>query len=130
MGCPHMHENPKRKQLVRWMPTILYIALIIFSSSQRIPKIPGKHMDKLVHLCVYGVLSALAYRSFFLNKSPNPLIKSLVLSLAIGILDEIIQSFTPVRTASLADLLADGFGALVGAMLCLKAICAKPVNTD
>lgn len=87
-------------------------------------------MDKLVHVCVYGVLSALAYRSFFLNKSQNPLIKSLVLSLTIGILDEIIQSFNPVRTASFADLLADGFGALGGAMLCLKAIGAKPVDTD
>ncbi len=125
-----MPENSKRKQTFQWLPTILYIAVIIFSSTQRIPKIPGTHMDKLVHVCVYGVLSALAYRSFSRSKSPNPLIKSFVLSLAIGILDETIQSFISVRTASFADLLADGFGALGGAMLCLKAIGAKPVDTD
>lgn len=126
-----MPDVKKRKQIFRWLPVFVYIALIITLSTQSIPVgLPGKYTDKLVHFCIYGVLAALAYAPLHRNSHANPLIGAVLLAVATGILDETIQYFNPARTASFADLLADMFGAIAGGMLCRKIFGRKPAGAD
>jgi VanZ family protein len=126
-----MPNDRNVKQFLRWLPALLYIAVIITLSTQSIPgRLPGKYTDKLVHFCIYGVLCALAYAPLYRNSHANPFIGVILLSLATGALDETLQYFNPARTASFADLLADGFGAVASGMLCLKIMGKRPAGAD
>lgn len=125
-----MPNDRNVKQFLRWLPALLYIAVIITLSTQSIPgRLPGKYTDKLVHFCIYGVLCALAYAPLYRNGHANPLIGAILLSVAIGVLDETIQCFNPVRSASFADLIADAAGAVAGGLLCRK-ITGRPSCAD
>lgn len=66
--------------------------------------------DKLAHFCVYGVL-AICLR---LGTGNMPWKYVVLITAAVGLLDEIDQAFIPGRTAAAADFLADLFGSLAG----------------
>ncbi len=84
-----------------WLPVILYCALIFIQSSYKtqatLPQIP--HIDKLIHMAIYAILSALFLRAFNrskLNTTPNLVIWiSIICSSLYGISDEIHQYFIP-----------------------------------
>lgn len=74
--------------------------------------------DKLMHVGIFGVLSALM--AYSLNPPGATTWGRVILLTAIvmvyGISDEYHQSFIPGRDASLWDVLADGIGGFLAAM--------------
>ncbi len=70
---------------------------------------PGTGNDKLNHLLAFGVLAALADRSFP-GPGPGQGWGKWVSLMAYGLLIEGVQSFLPYREASGWDLLVDGAG--------------------
>ena len=111
-----------------WLPLFTYCLFIFFLSSSPNP-LPMPHLflgDKLLHIAEYSILGFLMARSIFslnLRYSKRPLfIIAIILSTLYGLSDEVHQSFTPGRTTSLGDLIADGLGSLIGAVLYLKML--------
>ena len=75
--------------------------------------------DKLVHFVLFAVLCVLTLKgNLSLSKGPKSQ-QTLILGLILlfGALTETIQYFIPNRTFSLADLAADGLGAVFGAII-------------
>ena len=70
---------------------------------------PGTGNDKLNHLLAFGVLAALADRSFP-GQEPGQGWGKWASLLGYGLFIEVVQSFLPNREASGWDLLADGAG--------------------
>jgi len=96
-------------------PTIVYALIIfIFSSisSLRGPDLGFVLQDKLLHVLEFGVLGFLLQRSIYYQYTVK--LKSVLMVLILGIgyggLDEIHQSFTVGREASISDFLADAVG--------------------
>ena len=113
------------------------------------PRLPARHLDKVVHFFAYAVLAMsmqFSLRKSRYTRSVEPLQSGLVaspnsatsgenprresgaccdrgvmlavvLAMAIGALDETLQIFSPFRTASFLDFLADAAGAVAGSML-------------
>jgi VanZ family protein len=73
--------------------------------------------DKLIHFVVFG---AIAFFTWLATGGRWPFIVWAVVVL-IGAMDETQQIYTPGRTASIADLAADGAGA-AAALLALNAM--------
>lgn len=71
--------------------------------------------DKLIHVVAYAPLGLLI--AFALSRSVpkgNLLFLTSILALFYGLTDEFHHYFVPGRSASGLDLMADGFGALIG----------------
>ena len=68
--------------------------------------------DKSNHILAFGVMTCLGCKAF-----PQRLAMVLPGLLAYGVLIEIMQSFTPNRSAERLDLFADWLGILLGWML-------------
>lgn len=103
----------------RWLPFILWIALIFYLSSLSRPPQPPEEVggiafpwDVIGHFVEYGVLSVLAYRVWRGRYSPGwAYTIALVFCIAYGILDEVHQSYVPQRDASAVDVMVDSQGA-------------------
>src|SRR5665647_2013720 len=65
--------------------------------------------DKSNHLLTFAVMAVLGCKTF-----PQRVVLTLLGLLAYGALIEILQSFTPTRSAEWLDLFADGLGILLG----------------
>jgi VanZ family protein len=103
-----------------WLPTALYGGFILLWALQPAPRLPRiKHVDKYVHMIVYGVLSVLAYRSLVRSRFRFPAANALWIALAVGVADEGMQLLGGVRTADRLDVLADGTGAVLAMMVVL-----------
>lgn len=127
-SAPPAHSA--RRTFIRyWLPVIALCAVIFIQSAylppEQIPTWP--HFDKLLHLCVYGILGALFCRAL---NTTGPLsankwrliVCTVVLTTLYGLSDEWHQSFVPGRDASAGDLLADFAGALVGSAVGLALL--------
>lgn len=77
---------------------------------------------KAIHLCVYGLLCA----SFF--RATQSLQKSVMFSGAYGLFDEFHQTFTPLRSGMLLDVLIDISGAIIAAILIWKFYAKMPTK--
>jgi len=106
-----------------WLPVVLYALVIFTSSSFPQPEMPISfwNFDKILHLAEYGLFGILLARAI---KGTSPSIKlsrlyllAGVIALCYGISDEFHQSFVPGRTVSAWDVLTDGVGGLLGALL-------------
>jgi VanZ family protein len=112
--------NPTRASLVwAWLPPALYCALIWWLSSQ-VLEYSLVHMvplrDRGVHFLEYAALGLLIARAVQLTWGPQGMRGSMfavLLSVALGLLDEFHQLFVPGRTGEIFDLLADGAGVCV-----------------
>lgn len=108
------------KKLLKWVPAIVICSISVYLSSQpTIEKMPSFwNADKLVHIICYGGLSF--WVAFACNLKANSL-KEIILPISIvsvyGIIDEIHQSFTPGRSCSIFDWIADTVGAILGVLL-------------
>jgi len=76
----------------------------------------GGYNDKLLHFLAYGLLALLLYIPFKYNIKLKYhiviFIISFFLTVSFGLIDEIHQSYIPIRTFDLKDLLADSIGAI------------------
>lgn len=90
------------------------------------PSLPARHLDKVVHFFAYAALAM--FMQFSLRKSgasaptsrfagKRSVILASMLTIAVGAFDESFQFFSPYRTASLFDLLADALGAVAGSLM-------------
>jgi VanZ family protein len=112
-----------------WLPVAALCAVIFIQSAYPPPgQIPAwPHVDKLLHLCVYGLLGVLICRALStigpLNANNWRLLAcAVVMTTLYGLSDEWHQSFVPGRNASAADLLADFVGALAGSVVGLALL--------
>ena len=116
------------KLLRYWLPLFVYclIIFVLSSSSEPFPKSPISLNDKLLHIVGYSILGFLMIRSILslnLKHSKGVLLfAAIVLSTLYGLSDEVHQSFIPGRNADLGDVMADGFGSLIGAFCYFKML--------
>ncbi len=114
----------KRKVFLHyWLPVYLYAAFIFALSS--IPKsLPGLRvpfLDKGIHIIEYGIFGYLLARA--LKNSTLNVIKinfrmaAVVFATLYGFTDEFHQSFVAQRCATLGDVIVDGVGAALGAII-------------
>ena len=114
-----------RKYFIRfWLPVLIYLALIFILSSFSAPifaETPIPFLDKLFHMVEYALLGFLFIRGF--KNSPLSLSSVKFISLAValstlyGMSDEFHQYFVPNRDASLADILFDCIGSMIGSTI-------------
>ena len=107
-----------RSLIVRWALVALYATGIIAVSS-----IPGDDLpqlgigDKLLHALAFGGLAVLVCRALRLQNptwSPRHVVGFGVLAVVVyGGFDEGYQAFVSGRRSELADVMADGMGALL-----------------
>jgi len=100
-----------------WLLAFVLLAGAIFVEALHGPTIDNSiipNLDKMAHVAAFGLLAFLLFRfarsaGFIIRW---PLLIMIVLMVAgLGIMDEWVQSFTPGRTASPMDVLADVAGA-------------------
>ncbi len=71
-----------------------------------------EHSDKVLHMVTFAVLTVLALLSW-----PGRLRLVAGALLGYGVLIEVLQSFTPTRSPSLGDVVADAAGIALGLAL-------------
>ncbi len=103
------------------MPLYLYAGLIFFMSSipELLPRLPISNLDKILHLIEYAIFGLLAARAFKNSHRKsfvrNFKILAILAAIFYGISDEIHQYFVAIRQFSVADMVADGIGGVLGA---------------
>ncbi|MEK8129882.1 VanZ family protein [Paenibacillus filicis] len=113
----------------RWLPSILWMAVIFYSSSRTGDDLGG-WLDEIRlflpwmegfdwgHFISYFVL-ALTYLWGIRPRRAGWAVKALVVLLCVlyGVTDEFHQSFVPGRTPDIADIRNDGIGALLAMLV-------------
>ena len=124
--------RPKTDRVARFRISAALWALLIFVLSS----IPGAafppsrvlSQDKLLHAAVYAVLGALIFvalpRRWSHKTSVLVLIAGATATL-YGFTDEFHQMFVPGRSSDLRDVLADGVGGFVGALVASTVVGAR-----
>jgi len=99
-----------------WLPPlVIATALFVLSHHGTLP-VEAPTSDLVAHAIAYCVLGLLVVRALHGGLRPlrwRPAVASVVITTVYGATDEWHQSFVPGRTPSLADLAADGVGALI-----------------
>lgn len=121
-----MTPSRRLSTIGRWSPVLLWYVLILSVSSisgERLNDVAIDVPDKLVHAVEYGVLGFLVVRQRFLV-SARPVLRAVLGAVAVvavlGAIDEIYQSFIPLRTTSVGDWVADVLGAAAGAWIATR----------
>jgi len=119
--------------ILKWIPAFIIFAISFYLSSQStIQKIPAfPHADKLVHFVCFGGLAF--WVAFGCNLFENQKIKILLPTIIVsiyGIIDEIHQSFTPGRSSTISDWIADTLGALFGSFVFYLVVKITTKNKD
>jgi len=102
-------------------PFILWMLIIFVQSSFpsiELPKVEFISTDKLIHMGVFGLLTALCYVSLIHIEKENmfsskPFLWSFIICSLYGASDEIHQYFVPNRSSEIQDWLADVAGAII-----------------
>lgn len=108
-------------QVLRLLLPLAVMALIFVLSHQAGEELPPffPFFDKIAHFSIYGLLAATVIGACRpeMRRRPGAVVLGTVLCcLVYGIFDEFHQSFIPGRSPSLADVVADFFGALTVAL--------------
>jgi VanZ family protein len=106
-------------------PFLFWVAVIFTESSfpsSVYPEVPIVNIDKLVHIGIYGLLTALCYISLIhQDKYPNLIKHALIITVLFtalyGASDEFHQYFVPNRDCDFFDWLSDAAGAVIMAVL-------------
>lgn len=99
-------------------PAFVWMGIIFILSSipgNYFPEQPFDLFDKLVHACLFGILTYLIYRGFqYQDKSAFFKNFSIAIAFLIcviyGIIDELHQEYIPGRSPDITDALADILG--------------------
>ena len=75
------------------------------------------YVRKLAHLTEFMALGAVIYYTFKQIFTTHIAKKSILLAICIASLDEVIQIYTPGRTATIGDVLLDTTGSMIGIMI-------------
>jgi len=124
--------KPKADRAARFRIFAALWALLIFALSS----IPGAafppsqvlSQDKLIHAAVYAVLGALLFLALHRRWSHKTSVLVLIAGATAtlyGFTDEFHQMFVPGRFADLRDVLADGVGGFLGALVASTAVAAR-----
>ncbi|MCP4650678.1 MAG: hypothetical protein GY853_11455 [PVC group bacterium] len=117
----------KNKFVYYWMPVIIWAVLIfIVSSISTFPESiqPVISFDKFWHTVEYGILAFFLARAFKNSSREdfkrNFRLLAIIFTVFYAISDEFHQSFVPMRTASIIDVLFDSLGAVLGHLIVRK----------
>ncbi|MCC6324614.1 MAG: hypothetical protein DCC43_03740 [Candidatus Brocadia sp.] len=122
-------KKPKRMNIkiraywiYKGIVTIMYASLIYFASSRDTSSVPlPLHYDKAIHFIVFGLLSLMICWTLSSFTFGNHWIVKIIVAIGItslyGASDEFHQVFTPHRSVSVFDWLADTAGAATAAFL-------------
>jgi VanZ family protein len=110
----------------RWLPVVLYAALIFAGSS-----VPGDAIntrltlhDKIIHATEYAGLAFLLARAFGVRRWWL----AIIVGVLYGVSDEFHQTFTPHRSGNdLGDIAADTVGSTIGA-IAWRLLRRRPVD--
>lgn len=100
--------------------SLLTILLLTLSPNGLNP-IKLAQIDKFYHICAFAALAFTKRMAFY----QTPIIILIFLSAGIGLLIEVIQYFIPNRSFSVADIIADIVGAILGLIIADKLITKK-----
>lgn len=121
------------KTTLRWAFALIYMAGIHLwtATSGRNPSSPMPFgVDKIVHLCEFGLLAWLLWRPWrevFDHWTEGKVAFFILILTALnGAVDELHQLFIPHRTATWADLAADVAGGGAAVLWCLHREKARP----
>lgn len=113
------------KYLKIWVyPVIVMIIIFLLSS------LPGYFINNSglgnnnLHISGHSLLFFILCFSFY--KSTKNIGKSIILSVLYGLLDEIHQKYTPMRSSSLFDLYTDTIGAVFAGFILWKSSLILP----
>jgi len=93
----------------RWAFFTCALAVLVLALIPSPPPMITTGWDKSNHLLAFAVMAWLGCKAF-----PQRVAYTLLALLAYGALIEILQSFTPTRSAEWLDLFADSLGIVVG----------------
>ena len=98
-----------------WAPPIAEMIGLFWTSSQSdLATLPGNVSDKFAHFAAYGLLAVLTLRGWAGGRWAGVNRRSVLLTVAVGAaygaFDEFHQLFTPGRSSSFADWIADMLG--------------------
>lgn len=103
----------------RWLFSICALAVLVLSLLPPDMAQPTTGWDKTNHLLAFGTLAVLGLRAW-----PGRIWQLALALTAYGAAIKILQSLTPYRTSSWADLLVDVLGIAIGMALSFRAIRA------
>lgn len=104
------------KKLIRFLPSIIWMAVIFYFSSQQTTAIQGDYTERFIilksfHLIEYATLGILLFIAFTKYKS------TLITAYLYACTDEIHQYFVAGRTSKFTDTLIDLLGIILGIIL-------------
>jgi len=117
VATPNERMELGRLLRARWLPIVLYVALILVLSAQPGLHVPGEvaYTDKLAHTVEYGGFGFLAHRAVRDTWPRAPRFERALLTVAaislFGVFDEVFQAGVPGRDSSVLDWAADTLGA-------------------
>lgn len=113
------------------LPAVLYLLVLFWFGLTPLEKLPGPDFalaDKVWHAVAFGGLALLLARValFFGRPAPRAAWLGAAAATALGGALEVLQSFSPFRSADFADFVADALGAalVLGALRALGTAAA------
>jgi VanZ family protein len=106
-----------------WLPVILCLSFIFYTSSIPGQNIPGifPYQDIVFHALNYSLLGYFFARALKNTSSGIAFTKlvifSVIFACVYGITDELHQAFVPHRSVSAVDVLIDTLGGLLGSLI-------------
>ena len=111
---------------IAWFFVVLYLVCIPNDEIPKIGWLININFDKVVHICVFGLLAVLFCWPFYRSNATtvariNYFIKIAIATSVWGLATEFIQKFwVPGRSFDMFDWAADTLGALIAYWFCRK----------
>jgi VanZ family protein len=104
----------------RWLPPLIWAGVILLGTSLPQDAVPVQtsNIDKFLHFTIYTVFAFLLTRQISEDTTRGRAVfGAVMIAAAFAAADEWHQRFIPGRFPEFADWVADGAGAVIGALL-------------